>query len=347
MDMPDKEMDKIRHKCGYCGWLFKLTADFTDHKCFKNYKEEVDRIKIDENHVVTIIEHNPMAIDDNKEHLNELLIEAVRSKRGLYDFRHIPASERTLLRKNALWMEVSNMLRGSLSPSEAKLKWKYLRDNYIKARKKVNSYIPSGSAACANNMSCKPKFQYYELMRFLDDTLQTQPTVSSLTDINENEVVAAPEIQNKCDNIASFSTTPQNSTAAVSKSSFALDCSNGLVQTQKSLKTLPLTSNTNRVPTRLRDTGSKELVQNSFDISEQPVTKKKKNDVALQEALIEAIKSGNEPVEPIDPLDGFLVRLGEGMRRLPYRNRARLEIQYLTLLSEMEDRCFQQDVEDK
>lgn len=47
----------------------------------------------------------------------------------------------------------------------------------------------------------------------------------------------------------------------------------------------------------------------------------------------------------IDPLDGFLIRLGEGMRKQPYRNRARLEIQFLT--GEMEDRCFNQDSDDR
>ena len=55
----------------------------------------------------------------------------------------------------------------------------------------------------------------------------------------------------------------------------------------------------------------------------------------LQTALIEALK---EPItQTVDPLDGFLVRLGEGMQRLPYREKARLEIRFLTLLSEIEE----------
>lgn len=62
--------------------------------------------------------------------------------------------------------------------------------------------------------------------------------------------------------------------------------------------------------------------------------KKQKTDV-LQTALIEALK---EPTtQTVDPLDGFLARLGEGMRRLPYRDRAHLEIRFLTLLAEIED----------
>lgn len=67
----------------------------------------------------------------------------------------------------------------------------------------------------------------------------------------------------------------------------------------------------------------------------------KKNDAVLQAALIEALK---EPAtQAIDPLDGFLVRLGEGMRKLSYRDRAQLEIQFLTILADTEDRCLNRD----
>ncbi|XP_018367707.1 PREDICTED: uncharacterized protein LOC108764135, partial [Trachymyrmex cornetzi] len=102
-------MDQIRYKCGYCGWLFGFNTNFIDHNCFKGYVEDVDYIKIDENYVVTIVEKNPTIVE-RKGNLDELLIEAVRNKCALYDFR-IPASERSMLRKNALWMEVSNILQ--------------------------------------------------------------------------------------------------------------------------------------------------------------------------------------------------------------------------------------------
>ncbi|KYN02595.1 hypothetical protein ALC62_06578 [Cyphomyrmex costatus] len=81
-----------------------------------------------------------------------------------------------MLRKNALWTKVSNILQGSLSPQEAKVRWKYLRDNYIENYPQKFVYIPSGSVATAANTNTekKSKFQYYELMRFLDDSLQTR-----------------------------------------------------------------------------------------------------------------------------------------------------------------------------
>ncbi|XP_018360376.1 PREDICTED: uncharacterized protein LOC108759427 [Trachymyrmex cornetzi] len=69
--------------------------------------------------------------------------------------------------------------------------------------------------------------------------------------------------------------------------------------------------------------------------------KQSSQDDAYQTALIEALKEPS--TQEIDPLDGFLVRLGEGMRKLPYRDRARLEIQFLTSLFEMENSCFNRD----
>lgn len=62
----------------------------------------------------------------------------------------------------------------------------------------------------------------------------------------------------------------------------------------------------------------------------------------MQAALIDALK---EPIaQAPDPLDGFLLRLGEGMRRLSYRKRARLEILFLTLLAEREELFSNNDV---
>ncbi|EZA47540.1 hypothetical protein X777_16209, partial [Ooceraea biroi] len=107
-----------------------------------------------------------------KDVIDELLIGAVKARKGLYDYT-LPASERSSLRKNALWAEVSNTIGGALSPDKAKARWKYLRDNYAKARKKVKSYIPSGSAAKANVLK-KSNFRFYDVMTFLNDFLETR-----------------------------------------------------------------------------------------------------------------------------------------------------------------------------
>ncbi|RLU24745.1 hypothetical protein DMN91_002835 [Ooceraea biroi] len=239
-----------------------------------------------------------------------------------------------MLRKNALWVEVSNILQGSLSPEEAKARWKYLRDNYIKTRKKVKAYIPSGSAAPCTVTEKKSKYQYYELMKFLDNSLQTRPTVSSLTDSSEvvtlfnigneqseDDAVAGPSIMQ----ISAINNSRQTSASIPSRSQTPI---NIFPQTFDSINALSET------PTSTKD----------FSSTERGVlkrSKQKKSDADLQSVLIEALK---EPTQTTDPLDGFLLRLGEGMRRLTYQDRAQLDIQFLTLLAEKENVYFHRDV---
>ncbi|KAL0098527.1 hypothetical protein PUN28_020483 [Cardiocondyla obscurior] len=100
--------DEIRHKCGYCGWIFRFFTNFLEHDCFKHYIEGEDKIFVDENYVVTLYGAKATESPAN-DSLDELLIGAVKTRKALYDFR-LPAATRTNLRKNSLWKEVSNLL---------------------------------------------------------------------------------------------------------------------------------------------------------------------------------------------------------------------------------------------
>lgn len=44
-----------------------------------------------------------------------------------------------------------------------------------------------------------------------------------------------------------------------------------------------------------------------------------------------------KPIEKPSPIDGFLIRLGEGLKRLPYRERSKLELEFLVRLREVEE----------
>lgn len=79
-------------------------------------------------------------------------------------------SERTNFKKNALWTEVKNHLGSAMTIDEIKARWKYLRDCYTKAHKKVSEYKPSGSGA--DGIPPKPGFRFYDNMKFLNDTLE-------------------------------------------------------------------------------------------------------------------------------------------------------------------------------
>lgn len=97
----------------------------------------------------------------------ELLIRFVQDRPPLYNIK-LPVAQRTNLKKNNLWAEIYNLLEGKQTLEAIKAKWRYLRDCYMKARKKMVLYKPSGSAA---ETMCDPGFRYYAMMQFLNDTV--------------------------------------------------------------------------------------------------------------------------------------------------------------------------------
>ena len=70
------------------------------------------------------------------------------------------------------------LFKGQLKPDAAEVRWKYLRENYLKARKKqkIKEEIArrNGIPLPTCNKNRKYSFRYYEIMRFLDDTLDYQ-----------------------------------------------------------------------------------------------------------------------------------------------------------------------------
>lgn len=106
--------------------------------------------------------------------------------------------------KKALWKEVENMLgglykylqditrsckvqsilrielilfiiTGFMTADDASKRQKYLRDCYVRYKRQINSYVPSGSGA---QPSKKQKmFRFYEVMQFIDDPLDSAPYV--------------------------------------------------------------------------------------------------------------------------------------------------------------------------
>lgn len=53
----------------------------------------------------------------------------------------------------------------------------------------------------------------------------------------------------------------------------------------------------------------------------------------VEKALIEALKENVES----NPIDGYLLRLEESLRRLSYKKRSQLEIEFLKRLYEVEE----------
>lgn len=59
---------------------------------------------------------------------------------------------------------------------------------------------------------------------------------------------------------------------------------------------------------------------------------RKPNEKSIENDLLEALSAPT----PTDGVDGFIIRVGESLRRFPYRERARLEIDIMNLIFDRE-----------
>lgn len=71
------------------------------------------------------------------------------------------------------------------------------------------------------------------------------------------------------------------------------------------------------------------------DISERKLDKSSRMSEEFHETAMTALRENNK--QP-DGVDGFLLLLGEGLRKLPYRERTRLEMKFLTMLTEEQEK---------
>ncbi|XP_077265983.1 uncharacterized protein LOC143899515 [Temnothorax americanus] len=295
-------------KCGYCGFILRGSCGtILDHHCFSAYDENTEAINVDENAVATIRKrHETENIPHTKERdvqsaltQDELLIELVRTRRPLWD-HSIPLKDRTKLIKDNLWQEIVNIFDGSLSMEEAKQKWKNLRDQYTKARKKMRGYVRSGSGAESGH-PLRSSFAHYEEMKFLDDTLQTAPTVSSiqpLLEVNSSHLDDNDMQRNDMADADYF--TCDDSTmdvASTSNASSRKSCSPSEARKKKA-----------KIAQRQADMETKFL--NIID-----ETSRKKRDV----------------------VDSYLDQLGDILRRLPYLRRRNLQRRMMDIAIQEED----------
>ncbi|XP_020299123.1 uncharacterized protein LOC109863294 isoform X2 [Pseudomyrmex gracilis] len=92
------------------------------------------------------------------------------------------------------------------------------------------------------------------------------------------------------------------------------------------------------VPVPLDSRGSNESDCSEDAIICNSVKKKKldksKNDHDFHDSVIAALR---DPIKETDAVDGFLITLGEGLRKLPYKERSVMQIKFLSLIMEKQE----------
>ncbi|XP_050314863.1 uncharacterized protein LOC126749222 [Anthonomus grandis grandis] len=105
--------------------------------------------------------------------VEELLISCVQARPPLWDSR-LDLKERSKTIRDNMWLEIYKEFgeNPNFSLDFLQKKWRNLRDTYVRIK---GEYLPSGSGA-----KRKRKWEYFDNMSFLNDTLSFRPTVSNV-----------------------------------------------------------------------------------------------------------------------------------------------------------------------
>jgi len=66
-----------------------------------------------------------------------------------------------------------------------------------------------------------------------------------------------------------------------------------------------------------------------------------KDDQDFHDSVVAALRN---PIKEIDAVDGFLITLGEGLRKLPYKERSRMQIKFPSMINEKQDQIECHDI---
>ncbi|KAF6212371.1 hypothetical protein GE061_012893 [Apolygus lucorum] len=113
--------------------------------------------------------------------IHEQLIDLVREATFLYDLRHCDYKDTA--KKAQAWKEIAEKLNQNID--SVKLKWKNLRDSYVKYLKYLKG--ATGSAKKYKN------WPWAAHLEFLKESVTPRPTVSNVPESSESEIVVDDE----------------------------------------------------------------------------------------------------------------------------------------------------------
>ncbi|XP_011258602.2 uncharacterized protein LOC105252749 isoform X1 [Camponotus floridanus] len=151
--------------------MFKLCVDCGEYPIDDDHECELpDTNNDDSNLVSSPIETTLTEVQNVEELINEVF-----KRTPLWDST-LPYEKRGPSRTKLLWSAIDKKL--NLRPGTANVKWRNLRDTYVRKLSEQKKYIPSGSAAEA-----KPKvsWPYFELLGFLRPTVMRRKTFSNIS----------------------------------------------------------------------------------------------------------------------------------------------------------------------
>ncbi|XP_067208235.1 uncharacterized protein [Linepithema humile] len=273
-------------KCGYCDYILHGSCgNALAHHCFSDFSEHLHAINVDENSVVTMLQRydsDAEEMEDAANNMSEAIFGTNNPKQTVDELLIDLVHERAIT-----------------DVQSGKQKWKHLRDAYIKARKRMQGYVQSGSGAEAGH-PLKSTFAHYGKMRFLDDILNTVSTVNSLPEFVQN--------------------SSHSSNSGVHED-VSLDVSMSYPENDDDRT--DITTDTERPQSA------------TSNVSTSANKNKKAKKAQLQDAFLEMLKTA--PQQQRDVVDSFVEQLADILRRLPYPKRRSLQRRLMDLAIEEEE----------
>ncbi|XP_011149897.2 uncharacterized protein LOC105189485 [Harpegnathos saltator] len=290
-----------RYKCKYCNYFLpKENFIVTNHSCFADIDMTKENIFVDDASVIfrasteNYVENDSTGkkcVKNKQDKLwsayDEVLIETVRARPCLWNVT-IPVKERGPLSVKEAWLEINFELEEKFDVENIKKRWRNLRDCYIKAKKKT-AYTPSGSAAPISDKK-RDGFRFIDQMQFLNDSIISRPSVSNVS--KESELVS--------DNVNT-------------------DCSSTMqepVENENSIAQSQMFKEDN-----IRENGSQvgTNVSHRSNVSSHN-EKRRKTQSSDAEFKRDLMKILSETTACPDDTEGFLIHLGDILRKLPYKD---------------------------
>jgi len=249
------------------------------------------------------------------------IINLVKERPALYNYR----IDRTREIKQALWQEISDGLEGQLNANAVSRRWRYLRQRYMKSRikkKKREEKVKRIGLPPKSRKNKKYFFTHHEIMEFLEETITHEPGAGRI--IYPKDYKKVPKIPNIIKRVVPIAPKP----LAIQVNN--TDLQTNLVATNSVDNVGPFTFV--HIPSIPSPQNPVEIIanDNASNISDEP-----KNTVTDYDKIF--LECLQRPIEQPSPIEGFLIRLGEGLKKLPYRERSKLELEFLQRLYEVEE----------
>ncbi|XP_011860636.1 PREDICTED: uncharacterized protein LOC105557869 isoform X2 [Vollenhovia emeryi] len=337
----------LHDQCFYCNFMLpKQNFDYTEHSCFSCMDFKKETFYVDEKNRLfkgglSSAKNSPETMPEEEElpqesevHYNDFDVIGETGEDGQTEESYDnPPTEKKKCRnkQDKHWLEAEEILitavqmrpclwdhtidvkkRSTLNAEawlevlkelkeDVKRRWRNLRDSFNKAKKKKTTYLPSGSAAPTTNDDSS--FRHYESMLFLIDKVKPRPTKSNIA----------------------------------KKRSYSCDLNEFL--------SMSIASDVNTIEEPMEDSNSLSTSGINSNISDKSSfiehtkrPRKKSEDVEFQKHLVNILPQCTCN-KPTDGIDGFLIHLGDILRRLPYKESRALQKEIFDSAYKAEERA--------